>query len=325
MEYEEFAADLLRQHANSFASVEENEEAMRYLGVAQEIRQLGGGAFRSDLLMRSTKQADFYADRFSKPLSAYLEAPPDYVGILLFQSVNGDYLACGNNVANNKLVFLPAGAGMDITAQGLSGSDALGIPEGQFSELIEALYPGFPLTGEMTVFEGNANQLHTLDITLRNLLLNTELEPSEEQVSDLIAAMITWIGDSAIRQKQVNGSLDRAYRMRVAKQVQEYIHEHYTGSVPLESLCRLTGVEIRTLQRYFRGYFGMSVREYLKVLRLDAAHRDLYIECRPGTTVAQVAFRNGFSHLGRFSVDFHARFGELASQVLTSHPGSKTS
>jgi hypothetical protein len=64
-----------------FWSVEENEEAMRRMGVDQRIRQLGRGAFRCDMAVSETEEAVLFCDRFSKAFSMVLEAPQDRFGV----------------------------------------------------------------------------------------------------------------------------------------------------------------------------------------------------------------------------------------------------
>lgn len=325
MEYEEFAADILLQQTTSLGSAEETEETMRRYGVTQETRQLTAGSYRSDLLAHSTAQADLYADRFSTAVSVCLEAPAELAGFLFFRSANGEYLGCGENVANDKLVYLPAGAEMDITAPGLSGSDTLTIPAARLEELQQTLCPELSLSEHMTSYSGNTNQLHALNRNLRNVLLHPEPGPSEEEVSDLIAATIAWMGDSSSPQGQPRNLIDVSIKKRVAKQAQEYIHANFDQSISLDRLCRLTGVGVRTLQRYFRSYFGVSIREYIKTVRLNMVRRELNSAIHSQTTVAQVAMRHGFSHLGRFSAEYSKRFGVLPNQSLASRPGSRAS
>jgi transcriptional regulator GlxA family with amidase domain len=87
----------------------------------------------------------------------------------------------------------------------------------------------------------------------------------------------------------------------------------------LEDLCRETEVGIRTLQRCFREYFDLTVTDYLKTVRLDAAYRELKASNGERNTVTQIALQNGFTHLGRFSAAYHMRFGEMPSETLAAN------
>jgi len=61
---------------------------------------------------------------------------------------------------------------------------------------------------------------------------------------------------------------------------------------------------------------GVPPRRYAQSLRLSRARADLR-DARPGeVTVAEVAAKWGFWHLGRFASTYRATFGELPSQSL---------
>ena len=114
---------------------------------------------------------------------------------------------------------------------------------------------------------------------------------------------------------------DRAGR-GVARRARAFIDERFRESVRMEDLCRATGVSIRTVQRCFRQYFGVTVTSYLKAVRLDAAHCDLVTANPSRDTVTRIALRNGCSHLGRFSSEFRERFGQLPHETLMIEPSA---
>jgi AraC-like DNA-binding protein len=81
-------------------------------------------------------------------------------------------------------------------------------------------------------------------------------------------------------------------------------------------LARLAGVSVRALQSIFHRHTGLTPMAYLRELRLDRAHEEL---CRadPGrATVAMIAHRWGFSHLGRFAAAYRERYGVSPSATL---------
>jgi transcriptional regulator GlxA family with amidase domain len=81
------------------------------------------------------------------------------------------------------------------------------------------------------------------------------------------------------------------------------------------SLARLADVAgRRTLQRSFRTHVGVSPREYVQLVRLGRAHEDLV--AGTGATVAEIAFRWGFTHMSRFAGAYLERYGEPPSAVL---------
>jgi AraC-like DNA-binding protein len=75
-------------------------------------------------------------------------------------------------------------------------------------------------------------------------------------------------------------------------------------------------VSVRTLQEGFLRHLGMSPMAYLRVVRLRRAHRDLRSAHPTHTTVAAIAHRWGFTHLGHFAAAHQKMYGETPGQTL---------
>lgn len=93
----------------------------------------------------------------------------------------------------------------------------------------------------------------------------------------------------------------------------EFIHSHYAEPIGLDDIAARAGVHPRNLQIGFKRAFGRSPISYLRDVRLDAARYHLSAR-QNRDSVTETAFACGFSHLGRFSRDYRARFGQLPSQ-----------
>ena len=322
MNYDSFAMDLPAERTLSFNSAEQNEEFFLRLDVNQEMRQLRRGPFRSDLAFRSTELVDLYADRFSSACRIFLEPPPGQIGLLWPRSTGAPFLASGEDAANDKLLFMPKGNVVGFVLPDLAGSETLGIPEERFNKMLAAYCPECEPLTRPTLFEGNSAELQALTSNILRLLAEPGEELRSEWVSNLVAATFGWMGESS-------GSRPDTFRSqptqrRIAKKAEEYICENYRDSVHIEEICRETGVGLRTLQRCVRMYFDVTVTELIESVRMESAHRQL-CSLRPEEfTVTQIALDNGFSHLGRFSVAYHERFGRKPSEHLAHKPGQKS-
>jgi transcriptional regulator GlxA family with amidase domain len=79
---------------------------------------------------------------------------------------------------------------------------------------------------------------------------------------------------------------------------------------------------VRSLQEGFRQHVGVSPMAYLRRVRLEHAHAELS-EPRDGQrSVAAVAHRWGFGHLGRFAAAYRERYGVSPSDTLRGYSGS---
>jgi transcriptional regulator GlxA family with amidase domain len=111
------------------------------------------------------------------------------------------------------------------------------------------------------------------------------------------------------------------------RRVIELVEREPAGDLSLARLAAAAGTGPRTLQRNFREYVGVSPREYVQWIRLGRAHDDL--AAGAGGTVAEIAFRWGFTHVPRFAGAYQERYGvppsatlRAARAELRSHSGS---
>jgi transcriptional regulator GlxA family with amidase domain len=84
----------------------------------------------------------------------------------------------------------------------------------------------------------------------------------------------------------------------------------------LSLLADRCGVSPRTLQKSFQLQLNMSPMEYLRDVRLRRAHEELRAADPCTGSVAAVARRWGFAHLGRFAAAHEAKFGQKPLRTL---------
>lgn len=317
MTFDQFESDLPRHRRITFSSAEENEEAMRDQGVTQELRQLGSGQFRCSMVTNETEQVALFSDRFNKAFSMYLAPPADTVAFLISRSASGEFYASGENLGNEKLAILFPESGADIVVPALIGSESFVIAKARFAELTETLCPTMARCETMEVFRGDTAELGSLRNELLYQASRSKAELTDEDTDNLIARVIGWLGSFAggCDKERVRASVARTM---IAKRAQEFIHDNYQSAIRIEDLCHVTNSSIRTLQKCFKYYFGITISDYLKTVRLEAARRELAATDPSHITVTKIALRNGFRHLGRFSVEFRRRYGESPSETLAT-------
>jgi transcriptional regulator GlxA family with amidase domain len=81
-------------------------------------------------------------------------------------------------------------------------------------------------------------------------------------------------------------------------------------------LAEIAGMSVRSLQEGFRRHVGCAPMAYLQQVRLLRAHDALRRADPTRITVAAVAHRWGFAHLGRFAAAYRTRFGQTPSETL---------
>lgn len=130
--------------------------------------------------------------------------------------------------------------------------------------------------------------------------------------ADLVTKLLT-LQESNISHMLAKTAEQRALPAGI-KRALAFIHANLSEPLNVGDIARGAQVNVRTLQKEFQRTLGVTPMKALHNARLDAAHYQLTASpTKP--LVTDVAFSNGFSHLGRFSRDYKARFGHSPSHA----------
>ncbi|RKF49809.1 AraC family transcriptional regulator [Paraburkholderia fungorum] len=94
----------------------------------------------------------------------------------------------------------------------------------------------------------------------------------------------------------------------------DFIHAHAGEAISVEDIAKAASTSIRSLQTGFADSKGMSPMAYLKGVRLAKVREDL-LATQHDVSIAAVARRWGFSHMGLFAKAYGEAFGELPSMT----------
>ncbi|WP_050777982.1 AraC family transcriptional regulator [Micromonospora sp. ATCC 39149] len=110
---------------------------------------------------------------------------------------------------------------------------------------------------------------------------------------------------------------DGAIAPAAVRRAVAYIEEHADQALTVTDVAIAARLGARALQQAFRRYLDTTPTLYLRRVRLERVHRDLQAaEPGAGLTVAAVAARWGFVHLGRFATQYRRAYGRSPSQTL---------
>ncbi|WP_127128501.1 AraC family transcriptional regulator [Georgenia sp. SYP-B2076] len=102
----------------------------------------------------------------------------------------------------------------------------------------------------------------------------------------------------------------------VARRAVDHIHAHLGEALVVARIAKEVGTSTRALQEAFRRELDTTPVAFVRELRLTRSHEMLRRADPGATTVTEVAMGLGITHLGRFSVDYHRRYGEPPSATL---------
>ncbi len=105
-------------------------------------------------------------------------------------------------------------------------------------------------------------------------------------------------------------------RPRSVRAAVDIIESDPRAPLTLSLLADHCGVSPRTLQKAFQRHLGVSPMEYVREVRLRRAHAELRAADPHTDSVAAIARRWGFTHLGRFAAAHEAKFGQKPLRTL---------
>lgn len=98
----------------------------------------------------------------------------------------------------------------------------------------------------------------------------------------------------------------------------EYMHANAHTPITTTDVAEHVGLSVRGLQQAFQRQVGTAPNAMLRGIRLDRVRDELRAGAPGDLTVATVAVRWGFAHLGRFSGAYAQRFGEYPRDTLNA-------
>jgi AraC-like DNA-binding protein len=306
----------------TFHSMEEVNELTRAIGREGEFHQLSRGLVTSRWRSLHVGPFSLTSHRLDKRIQARLTPPKECVSLAIMPPPYF-MLVDGVEFGNDKTLVTGVNSEVDLVTPDEVACKTLVIPECVFEASAQALFPRFGMrtSGGLTrILQCPSSGWSALHSEVSNLLRNDSVSP--EDFSHLLSRFLGLMaGEPEKRQREV--CLGNRSTGRVARRAQEYIEDHYPHTIRMEDLCRCSCVSLRTLQRSFSEYFQVSPLDYIKARRLNAARQALVAGDSSCGRVTQIALENGFTHLGRFSIDYREHFDESPKDTLARGKLSK--
>jgi AraC family ethanolamine operon transcriptional activator len=105
-------------------------------------------------------------------------------------------------------------------------------------------------------------------------------------------------------------------RVRIVADAEDFLAAAMGRPIYTQEIAAALGVGQRLLTAAFSAVYGMSVHRYLLLRRLHLVRRSLMSPAGASTRIKTVALDHGFWHLGQFTRDYRAMFGETPTETL---------
>lgn len=107
----------------------------------------------------------------------------------------------------------------------------------------------------------------------------------------------------------------------VMEKVIDYVMEHYSSAIEIETLASLVCLSISQFERKFKATFGVSPLKYVSMVRIQAACQAL---AATDARISRISSENGFYDLSHFNRQFRSQTGMSPSAYRKKYASGKS-
>ncbi|QXI18257.1 helix-turn-helix domain-containing protein [Pseudomonas hamedanensis] len=286
----------------AFNTADVAEQVRATPGWVQHYQQMSPGHFAGHIRYLDLQGVEVYEEQMNTRVEQNFSAPTGALAFCFDRSDNALYLL---NEESRNIWITPENYQEIAVVFGPAFVREHALDVAKFDGLFMA-----PLTcGQNALFS------RWLSSTLTKLSQTIDID-SKEVLAEQLLEDCLFILDNAQARLDRSGLQRRGEERMIMKRVGEWAADSPEDALNLLELAQVAGVSLRQLQQAFKAYTGMTPSHWLRLRRLNSAHRELLRRRPSETTVAEVAMHWSFWHLGRFSSSYRALFKELPSETL---------
>jgi AraC-like DNA-binding protein len=285
-------------------------------------RQISPGRFHGGLLHTQVGSLGIFRNRWERAVHYRGVAPEGTVALALTLAQSGEGRWNGQRMGPDDMIVAGCGAEGEYLSAPLWDSVVIAVPETELAQQIAELTHddprGFIAHGVARLTPQAAAQVRQaarayLDASARALVRPDAASPLPEMARSMIELMAHALV-SAQPPRSQKQSLNR--QRQLIRKAEDYCAHNKDQPLRIGRLCCETGISERSLRDAFHKLAGMSPLAYLKSEQLNQVYRTLHHADPAEALIKQVAYRNGFRHIGQFCRDYKHLFGELPSETL---------
>lgn len=280
--------------------------------------QVSAGQFNGHITELNLKEIQLVRDRSNRSLVKTGKAWDGSLSFNMPYNPLPDNFYCDGNVSSSDSILIAKGnclpelltpENLDVISITVNKDSIINIAKKQNIEF----YLDNNSDGHyITKLNSNAELINDLRIILSESHIGTLVQQKaiQNKVKDALFQHLIDIIDS--EQAKYLGPVARK---KVVDKARDYVLSNLDTPPSIIELCNVIGTSRRKLQYCFQNTLGINPVTFLRLIRLNAAHRDL-LNNNSNSCVQDIATKWGFLHLSRFASEYKTLFKELPSETL---------
>jgi AraC-like DNA-binding protein len=251
-------------------------------------------------------------------------AAGEHILLLPLGSLNATRIN-GREITSEDAVLLSPGSDIFATVRSRLSWGAISLTQ----QVVEALDIDVPRAGQFHHASGLLGQAPALSVRVAEVLAagrtRTDIAAGSPAAEALSEDLRQAVGQALARPLAGTGANRATHRhMALVRRTNDYVRHASDRPITMAEICAVLAVPERSLRAAFAAVHGVSPHVYLRMRRLDLVRAALLRTPRAPGRVKQAALSHGFWHLGRFSAEYQARFGESPSRTAPAGAGVAT-
>jgi AraC family transcriptional regulator, ethanolamine operon transcriptional activator len=288
-----------------FETVAADQQGISNAGWSLHYAQMSSGQFKGRLVEAELGGVQVYEEHMNTRIEQYYKAPSDALVFSFDMSEHALYLL---DASTQNLWITPENY-REIAV--VIRQDCLG--SRHLHETFEDLL--------LTPLKSSHGALFSrwLSTMLTRMAQNDDAEQAQHLGEQLIEDCL-FVLEQSDPARLSDACLRLAEQRKIVQRVFEQVSAQPTESFSVVQLADSAGTSFQQLRKAFNACVGMAPTAWLRSRRLNLARQELLTAHAHDTSVADVAMRYSFWHLGRFAEAYRQLFLEYPSQTLGKHP-----
>ena len=237
----------------------------------------------------------------------------DSVALLASPAGSPNPRNCSQTIGGNRCLMLGPGANLDLYLPQGSSLVIIALPAS--ATYVSRTMAGADAVQYCELDENQAPLISRCAESLEEIRNDPSSLEAQRQLRELLKPAAALFRDASPASQAKRTKLQRHIAVIRAC---EFVDSHLRAPIALVNLCEAAGVSTRALEYGFRDFYDLGPMAYVRNLRLCRVRHDL-LDPTQAPSVSSAARRWSFTHMGQFSHDYRALFGEMPSKTRAAH------
>jgi AraC family ethanolamine operon transcriptional activator len=293
------------------------------VGWDHEYTQLDAGAFEGSLLFSQFDRLQISRNKWGRSIHYRGTSPEDTFGMALTLEQEGEARWMGTEASRNDVIIQKPGAEADYISAEKWDALVFTVPKQEMEQAIFDIYGDRPdiqslLHGVVHFSQKTRDRLCRLGLGYCKVLEGSiQQSAASERLAPLARSMTHILIAELVRDIGLKSEKPSICRAReIVRFAEDYAKKPESHPIKMGTICRELGISERAFYYAFTQTVDMTPANWLRIHKLNRAHTDLRKSDPKNNLVHQIAFRNGFIHMGNFGQNYRRLFGETPSCTL---------